>query len=80
MTAQPFASNLAAASPMLRFSIAPTPHGAWLWRTFEAGGRLRAEGLASTRKQAAALVIRQIVLANSGADMPDIRAFAARAA
>jgi hypothetical protein len=47
---------------MIRFSIAPTPAGAWLWRTFLQNGNTRAQGLAATRKQAAALVIRDILL------------------
>lgn len=46
---------------MTRFSIAPTAQGSWLWRTFDAAGGVLAQGLAATRKQAAALVIRQIV-------------------
>lgn len=52
--------------PMVRFSIAPTPSGAWLWRTFDLDGQLRAQGLAPTRKLAAALVIRDII-------SPDLR-------
>lgn len=54
----------AKADTMIRFSIAPTAQGAWLWRTFDpSNGQLHAQGLASTRKQAAALVIRHIVRA-----------------
>ncbi|MEJ2815928.1 hypothetical protein [Caulobacter sp. CCG-8] len=52
--------------PMVRFSIAPTSSGAWLWRTFDLDGQLRAQGLVATRKLAAALVIRDIV-------SPDLR-------
>ncbi|WP_165187891.1 hypothetical protein [Caulobacter soli] len=52
--------------PMVRFSIAPTGLGAWLWRTFDQNGQLRAQGLAATRKLAAALVIRDIVAPNQG--------------
>lgn len=58
-------SNQDETEAMIRFSIAPTDAGAWLWRTFGRDGQLRAHGLASTRKQAAALVIRDIVLARS---------------
>ncbi|WP_454718917.1 hypothetical protein [Caulobacter segnis] len=49
--------------PMLRFSIAPTQSGAWLWRTLDHDGQTRAQGLSPTRKLAAALVIREIVRA-----------------
>ena len=47
--------------PMLRFSISPTSGDAWLWRTLDPEGRAQAQGLAPTRKLAAALVIREIV-------------------
>ena len=48
---------------MVRFSIAPTKGGAWLWQTLDRAGRIRARGLAPNRKLAAALVIRDILLA-----------------
>jgi len=49
---------------LIHFSIAPTAQGAWLWRAFDPrDGQLQAQGLASTRRQAAALVIRHIVRA-----------------
>lgn len=51
--------------PVLRFSIAPTPGGAWLWRTIAPNGRTRAQGVSPTRKLAAALVIREIVRARA---------------
>ena len=41
---------------MVRFSIAPTGGGAWLWQTLETDGRVRARGIAPSRKLAAALV------------------------
>jgi len=50
---------------MVRFSIAPTACGSWLWRTIDREGRLRAHGLAPTRKLAAALVIRDIIHARA---------------
>ncbi|MET3666520.1 hypothetical protein [Caulobacter sp. 1776] len=62
------------------FSIAPTGQGAWLWRTFAPYGQLRAQGLAPTRKQAAALVIRDILLARceiAGAEVSQVSAKAA---
>ncbi len=49
--------------PMLRFSIAPTSGGAWLWRTLDQEGRALVQGLSPTRSLAAALVIREIVRA-----------------
>lgn len=48
---------------MVRFSIAPTGGGAWLWQTLETDGRVRARGIAPSRKLAAALVVRDIVAA-----------------
>ncbi|AYV48530.1 hypothetical protein CFHF_20120 [Caulobacter flavus] len=46
---------------MVRFSIAPVPGNQWVWRTFGLDGQLRAHGVALNRKQAAALVIRDII-------------------
>lgn len=66
--------------PMLRFSIAPTQGGAWLWRTLDDQGRTRAQGLSPTRKLAAALVIGEIVRARvepSAAPMSHLTAKAA---
>ncbi len=48
---------------LLRFAIAPTTGGAWLWRTIERDGRIRAQGIAPTKKLAAALVVRDIIAA-----------------
>jgi len=47
---------------MVRFSIAPTSAGAWLWQTTEHGA-VRARGIAPTKKLAAALVLRDIIAA-----------------
>lgn len=51
--------------PMIAFTIAPTATGGWLWRTRHADGRPRAQGVAPTRKLAAALVIGDIVAARA---------------
>jgi hypothetical protein len=51
---------------LLRFSIAPVSEGAWLWRTIERDGRVRAHGIAPSKKVAAALVVREIVAARLG--------------
>lgn len=48
---------------MVRFSIAPTSSGAWLWQTTEHDGPVRARGVAPTKKLAAALVVRDIIAA-----------------
>lgn len=48
---------------MVRFSIAPTSAGAWLWQTTEHGGSVRARGIAPSKKLAAALVLRDIIAA-----------------
>lgn len=48
---------------MIRFSIAPSGAGAWLWRTIDQDGRVRRQGIAPSKKIAAALVIRDIVAA-----------------
>ena len=48
---------------MVRFSIAPTSGGAWLWQTIEHGGTVRARGIAPSKKLAAALVVRDIIAA-----------------
>ncbi|USQ95334.1 hypothetical protein [Caulobacter sp. RL271] len=69
-----------AAPPMVRFSITPTQQGIWLWRTFDQAGQLRAQGLASTRKQAAALVIRQILLVSARGATPPLPHLSAKAA
>lgn len=53
--------------PMIRFSIAPVAGGGWLWRTLCADGQPRAQGVAASRKLAAALVIRDIVRARAEA-------------
>jgi hypothetical protein len=49
---------------LMRFSISPTATGAWSWRVFSQD-RTRAQGLAATRKLAAALVIHHIVAAST---------------
>ena len=51
---------------LIRFSIAPRGAGAWLWRTIERDGRVRSQGIAPSRKIAAALVVRDIVAARIG--------------
>lgn len=48
---------------LLRFTIVPTANGTWLWRTVERDGRVRAQGIAPSKKLAAALVIRDIIAA-----------------
>ncbi|PIC01091.1 hypothetical protein [Caulobacter sp. X] len=48
---------------LLRFTIVPTATGTWLWRTIERDGAVRAQGIAPSKKLAAALVIRDIVAA-----------------
>jgi hypothetical protein len=48
---------------LIRFSIAPRGAGAWLWRTIERDGRVRSQGIAPSKKIAAALVVRDIVAA-----------------
>ena len=50
---------------MIRFSISPTASGNWAWRAYDSQGRLRAQGLAGTRKLAAAMVIHHIVSAHA---------------
>jgi len=54
-----------AGEAMIRFSIKPAGNGAWLWRTFDNDGVTRSHGLAACRKQAAALVIREIIRART---------------
>lgn len=46
---------------MIRFSISSTDSGRWAWRAYDSLGRLQAQGLAGTRRLAAALVIHHIV-------------------
>ncbi len=48
---------------LIRFSIAPRGAGAWLWRTIERDGRVRSQGIAPSKKIAAALVVRDIIAA-----------------
>ncbi|MCK5912040.1 MAG: hypothetical protein KAG62_19060 [Caulobacter sp.] len=48
---------------LLRFAIAPTIGGAWLWRTIERDGRIRGQGVAPSRKLAAAVVVQDIIAA-----------------
>ena len=65
---------------MVRFSITPTHDGAWRWRTFDRDGGVRTQGLAASRKQAAALVIRDIMRARCEPAAPPIPKFPAKAA
>jgi hypothetical protein len=51
---------------LIRFSIAPRGAGAWLWRTLERDGRVRSQGIAPSKKIAAALVVREIIAARLG--------------
>jgi hypothetical protein len=69
-----------AAEAIVRFSITPMPNGAWLWRTFDTQGDARNQGLAACRKQAAALVIRDIVRARCEPVLFSIPAVSAQAA
>lgn len=62
---------------MVRFSIAPTHGGAWLWQTVDGAGNVRGRGLAPTRKLAAALVIRNILEARLPQHIPQPSAKAA---
>lgn len=50
---------------MVRFTVSPTPAGEWLWRVFEHDGRTRVQGLAASRKHAAALIIHDILRSHS---------------
>lgn len=75
------AINQAAPSEaMMRFTIAPTPTGDWCWRTFDQDGQTHAQGLAATRKQAAALVIHHIVRSRTAPAAPVLQTLPARAA
>jgi hypothetical protein len=65
---------------MIRFSISPTGSGAWAWRCYEPLGRVRAHGLAGTRKLAAALVIHHIVSAHAERAAPPSLSNCAKAA
>ena len=65
---------------MIRFSITPAPDGAWRWRTFDQDGGARTQGSAASRKQAAALVIRDIIRARCEPVAPSIPEFSAKAA
>jgi hypothetical protein len=65
---------------MIGFSISPTGSGAWSWRTFDLRGRLRAQGLAASRKLAAALVIHHIISARAEQAAPRSAETPARAA
>lgn len=65
---------------MVRFLIAPTSGGAWLWQTTEHGGTVRARGVARTRKLAAALVVRDIIAARLGQSEPSAAPLPAKAA
>lgn len=59
------------AEVLVRFSIAPDASGGWLWRTYDAQGLARAQGVAATRKIAAALVIHDIIQARTAcAELP----------
>ncbi|MBO9547274.1 hypothetical protein [Caulobacter sp.] len=83
MTARldPRVINQAAPSEaMMRFSIAPTLAGDWRWRMVDQDGRTQAEGLAASRKQAAALVIHHIILSRTAPAAPALQTLAARAA
>lgn len=50
---------------IIGFSISPTGSGTWAWRACDQLGRVRAQGLAESRKLAAALVIHHIVSARA---------------
>lgn len=65
---------------MIRFSITPAPDGAWRWRTLDKDGRVRTRGLAASRKQAAALVIRDIIRARCEPAPLSLQEFSAKAA
>ncbi len=65
---------------MIGFSITPTQDGAWRWRTFGKDGGVRNQGLTTSRKQAAALVIRDIIRARCEPAPLSIPEFSAKAA
>ncbi|WP_146218104.1 MULTISPECIES: hypothetical protein [unclassified Caulobacter] len=54
-------SKNAAGEVVIRFTVSPTPAGHWLWRVFEGDGQQRVQGLAASRKQAAALIIHELL-------------------
>lgn len=77
---EPLCPAMSNGEPIIRFTVAPAQNGAWIWRTFQADGQPRTQGLASTRKQAAALVIRDIILARTQQVAPPIPEHSAKAA
>ncbi|PIB92457.1 hypothetical protein [Caulobacter sp. FWC2] len=65
---------------MIGFSISPTGSGTWAWRACDQSGRVRAQGVAGSRKLAAALVIHHIVSTRAervASSSPETRAKAA---
>jgi hypothetical protein len=65
---------------MIAFSISPTGSGTWAWRACDQSGRVRAQGVAGSRKLAAALVIHHIVSTRAervASSSPETRAKAA---
>ncbi|PLR28693.1 hypothetical protein SGCZBJ_01715 [Caulobacter zeae] len=64
-------AGIGADDAIFRFTISPS-QGQWLWRTFERDGRTRAQGLAQSRKHAAALIIHAILRSRAPAAAPTI--------
>lgn len=60
-------SKIAAGDVVVRFTISPTPAGHWLWRVFDHDGQPRVQGLAASRKHAAALIIHELLRSRSAA-------------
>jgi hypothetical protein len=60
-------SKIAAGDVVVRFTVSPTPAGHWLWRVFDHDGRPRVQGLAASRKHAAALIIHELLRSRSAA-------------
>ncbi|MDG2531572.1 hypothetical protein [Caulobacter endophyticus] len=60
-------SKIAAGEVVIRFTVSPTPAGHWLWKVFGSDGKSRVEGLAASRKHAAALIIHEILILRAAA-------------
>lgn len=60
-------SEIAAGDVVIRFTVSPTPAGHWLWRVFDHDGQPRVQGLAASRKHAAALIIHELLRSRSAA-------------
>lgn len=60
-------SKNAVGDVVVRFTVSPTPAGHWLWRVFDHDGQPRVQGLAASRKHAAALIIHELLRSRSAA-------------